>query len=49
MLIAQSVSTRGLWYVGTSMMKAWLSRRSVRRPVSRWTTSCSSTSVCSAP
>ena len=34
MLIAASVTASGLGYVGTSMMKTWLIRRSVRRPVS---------------
>ncbi len=49
MLIAASVMTSGLGYVGTSMMKAWLTRRPVLRPVSRFMTSPISSSVCRLP
>jgi hypothetical protein len=49
MLIAASVMTSGLGYVGTSMMKAWLTRRLVLRPVSRFMTSLISSSVCRLP
>ena len=49
MLIAASVMISGLWWLGTSMMKQWLRRRAVRRPVSRLTTAPSSSSVLSDP
>ena len=47
--IAASVTTRTLWYVGTSMMNAWLMRRAVRSPVSLATTAPSSSSLCRLP
>ena len=49
MLIAASVTTSGLWYSGTSRMKQWLMRRSVRSPPSRATTAASISSVCRLP
>src|SRR3990167_3295636 len=49
MFIAASVIISVLWYVGTSIMYAWLSLLSVLRPVSCLTTSVISSSVCRLP
>ena len=49
MLIAASVMNSVSGWPGTSMMKTWLMRRSVRRPVAEAVTSCISSSVCRLP
>jgi hypothetical protein len=49
MLIAASVTMITRSRLGTSMMKAWLMRRSVRRPVALRTTAPISSSVCRLP
>ncbi len=49
MLTAASVTISVSAYVGTSMMKQWLTRRAVRSPVSRFTTSPISSSVWRLP
>jgi hypothetical protein len=49
MLIAASVTMIARSRLGTSMMKAWLMRRSVRSPVPVRTTAPISSSVCRLP
>ena len=49
MLIAASVMNSVSAWPGTSMMKTWLIRRSVRRPVAEAVTSRISSSVCRLP
>ena len=49
MLIAASVMNSVSGWPGTSMMKTWLIRRSVRRPVAEAATSFISSSVCRLP
>jgi hypothetical protein len=49
MFTAASVMMSGSACPGTSMMKQWLSRRAVRSPVSRLTTSAISSSVWRLP
>ena len=49
MLTAASVMMRGSGWLGTSMMKQWLIRRSVRMPPSRATTAPINSSVWRLP
>ena len=49
MFTAASVMMTTRSMAGTSMMKQWLMRRAVRRPVSRFTTAAISSSVCRLP
>jgi hypothetical protein len=49
MLIAASVMNSVSAWVGTSMMKTWLMRRAVRRPVEEAVTARINSSVCRLP